>query len=389
MSSIIELCWIQKAFSQEQLDRFDGDAKNAATHGGPSGTIHNLVQPNVRGLGMVVTCSRALILTFALLGVGCSDNPPPAENLAREVPLPESLLESSDKVDTAVSIAFTEGPAVDAEGNVFFSEIRGNRILKYTPDSDWTEFRRPSRRANGLTFDSQGRLLACEGAREGGGRQVTRTDMREGRLEVLADRYRGKRLNSPNDLVVDSMGRIYFTDPRYGGQEGRELETEDVYMIETDGSLKRILTLPDIHKPNGIGISPDGKSLYVADTKPGPPVEARLMVFDLQDDGIPSNGRVLHSFGSGRGIDGMAIDKEGNIYGAAGNNNNPPENKAGVYVITPEGALVGRIPIPEDEVTNCTFGGNDLRTLYITAGKNLYRIRTKNAGHLPYPPVAD
>jgi gluconolactonase len=328
-------------------------------------------------------------LTAGLLA-GCAPTPAPdatAETAAPSIPEPAALLDAGAKLSSAVSVVFTEGPAADAEGNVYFSEISGNRILKHTPGAQWTEFRNPSRRANGLAFDAQGRLVACEGAAEGGGRQVTRTGLTNGKLEVLADKYEGKRLNSPNDLVIDSQGRIYFTDPRYGSQEGRELESEDVYRIDADGSLQRGLTKPDINTPNGIGISPDGKTLYVADTVAGPPREARVMKFDLQADGTAVNGRVHYSFGQGRGIDGMAIDSQGNIYGAAGNNNNPPENHAGIYVISPAGELAGRVAIPEDSVTNCTFGGEDLRTLYITAGKHLYQIRTKYPGHLVFPPA--
>ena len=334
---------------------------------------------------MTVVCQRAVLLVLAtVLVTACAQEAPPRNSPA--VPFPTAVLDTDAKLGTALAIVFTEGPAADAEGNVYYTEITGNRIIKYTPEGAWTEFRRPSRRANGLAFDAQGRLLACEGGAEGGGRQVTRTDMSSGEVEVLADNYEGKKFNSPNDLVVDRQGRIYFTDPRYGSQEGKELETEDVYMIGADGGLTRVLTKPDINKPNGIGISPDGKTLYVADTV-AEPREARVMAFDIAEDGTLSGGRKHYSFGSGRGIDGMTIDTEGNIYGAAGNNNNPPENHAGIYVISPRGELIGRIPIPEDAVTNCTFGGKDLRTLYVTAGKNLYEIRTKNPGNLVYPPL--
>jgi gluconolactonase len=327
----------------------------------------------------------AILVTAAIFTIACTEPPAPADE-PPTVPSPVGVLEAGAELSSALAIVFTEGPAADAEGNVYYTEITGNRIIKYTPGGDWSEFRRPSRRANGLAFDAQGRLLACEGGAEGGGRQVTRTDMSNGEVKVLADNYEGKKLNSPNDIVVSRDGRIYFTDPRYGSQDGRELDTEDVYMIDTDGSLTRVLTKPDITKPNGIGISPDGMTLYVADTV-ADPREARVMAFDLAEDGTPSKGRKHYSFGAGRGIDGMAIDTAGNIYGAAGNNNNPPENLAGVYVISPEGELIGRIPIPEDSVTNCTFGGKDLRTLYVTAGKHLYQIRTKNAGSLTYPPL--
>ena len=320
-------------------------------------------------------CLLSVVFLMALLGCGSEAT----------VPEPIALLEPDASLSTATSIAFTEGPAADGDGNVYFSEIRGDRILKYSPDGTWSEFRSPSRRANGLAFDALGRLIACEGADIGGGRQVTRTDVATGKVEVLADRFEGKRLNSPNDLTVDRQGRIYFTDPRYGNQDGRELETEDVYMIDIDGSLQRVATQPDITKPNGIGLSPDGKTLYVADTQPGPPRHARVVKFDVAENGTLANAREHYSFGEGRGIDGMAIDIEGNIYGAAGNNANPPKNHAGVYVISPAGMLLGRIAIPEDAVTNCTFGGDDRRTLFVTAGKTLFQIRMRNAGSLVHP----
>jgi gluconolactonase len=264
--------------------------------------------------------------------------------------------------------------------------------LKYTPGApNYTEFRNPSNRANGLAFDAQGRLLAAEGNSSDGGRRVTRTDMANelatGAVEVLADKFEGKRLNSPNDLVVSQDGRIYFTDPRYGSQDGREIDTEDVYRIDPDGTLTRAATAPDINKPNGIAISPDGKTLYVADTQPGPPREARVMAFAIGEDGSLSNPRKHYSFGQGRGIDGMAIDVEGNIYGAAGRMAGAPENDAGVYIIGSGGELAGFVRVPEDSVTNCNFGGPDLRTLYITAGKTLFSVRVKNQGYLVYPPA--
>ena len=325
-------------------------------------------------------------VVIALSSCGPASHDPAAEEQS-SIAFPAAVVAPGQELALAASVVFTEGPAADAEGNVYFSEITGNRILKYSPGAAWTVFREPSRRANGLAFDAAGRLVACEGAREGGGRQVTRTDLESGKVEVLVGSYEGKKLNSPNDLVVAKNGRIYFTDPRYGGQEGRELETEDVYLIDTDGSVKRVATKPEIAKPNGLGLSPDQKTLYVADTQPGPPREARVMKFDVREDGGLENPRVHYSFGSGRGIDGMTIDVEGNIYGAAGNNNNPPENHAGVYVISPQGEVVGRIPVPEDAVTNCTFGGPELKTLFITAGKQLYAIRMKNSGLLTYPPL--
>ena len=331
---------------------------------------------------------RGVSAAVLILSWACQPVPEPVPPEPTGLPAPTALLAPGAQPETAASLVFTEGPAADAEGNVYFTEITGERILKYSSaDGSISEFRKPSGRANGLAFDGEGRLVACEGANTGGNRRVTRTDMTTGEVEVLATEYEGKRLNSPNDLVIAKNGRIYFTDPRYGGQEGRELETEDVYMIDTDGSLRQVATKPDIAKPNGIALSPDQETLYVADTQPGSPSEARVMAFDVAEDGSLSNPRSIYSFGPGRGIDGMAIDVEGNLYGAAGNNQGLPENPAGVYAITPEGDLAGLIAIPEDPITNCNFGGEDLKTLYITSGKTLYRVRTKNAGFLVYPPL--
>ncbi len=330
-----------------------------------------------------------VLVSLLLFTAACSEPPPPAAEAADSQPALAALLDGDAALQTAASLVFTEGPATDAEGHVYFTEITGNRILKLAPGGGWTEFRKPSGRANGLAFDAAGRLLACEGGNEGGARRVTRTDLATGEIEVLVSEFEGKRLNSPNDLVVAQNGRIYFTDPRYGGQDERELETEDVYLIDTDGSVRRVATKPEIAKPNGIALSPDQKTLYVADTQPGPPREARVMAFDVAEDGGLSNPRVHYRFGAGRGVDGMAIDVEGVLYGAAGDNKNAEENHAGVYVISPGGELLGRIDVGEDPVTNCTFGGPGLRTLYITSGKTVYSVRTKNAGFLVYPPLGE
>lgn len=322
-------------------------------------------------------------LALLLPGWGCGEAPSAPTSQQDTL---STLVEPGARLETAASIVFTEGPAADAKGGVYFSDITGNRILRWTSDGGWTEFRKPSFRANGLAFDPEGRLLACEGNGSDGGRRVSRTDLETGRVEILADRYEGKRLNSPNDLILDRRGRIYFTDPRYGSQEGRELETEDVYRIDPDGTLTRVATRPEVYKPNGIAISPDGRTLYLADTRPEPDREARLLAFDLHEDGSLHRPRILYSFGTGRGVDGMAVEPQGNIFGAAGRGPSG-ENRAGIYVLSRQGELLGRIPIPEDTVTNCTFGGPDRKTLFVTAGKNLYRIRLRRPGHLLYPPL--
>jgi gluconolactonase len=265
--------------------------------------------------------------------------------------------------------SFTEGPAYGPGGGVYFSDI-GNRIMKFDPATGkTTEFRNPSGRANGLDFDSQGRLVACEGAGSGGNRRVSITE-KNGKVRTLADRWQGKRLNSPNDLTIDAKGRIYFTDPRYGDQEGRELTKESVYRIDPDGTLTRIIA--DVQKPNGIILAPDMKTLYLADSNPGG--NQHLLAFPLKADGNVGPKRLLHDFGKGRGIDGMCVDSHGNLYGAAGLG-----KKGGVYVFTPGGKQLAFIPVPEAP-TNCVFAGKERRMLYVTAGKSLYRIKLRIKG---------
>ncbi|GBD37025.1 Gluconolactonase [bacterium HR36] len=272
---------------------------------------------------------------------------------------------------------FTEGPAYGPDHCVYFSDI-GNRILKYDPKTGKTTvFREPSGRANGLCFDRQGRLVACEGA-NGGNRRVTITD-KDGTVRVLADKWQGKRFNSPNDLDIDSQGRIYFSDPRYVGDEPREIDKEAVYRIDPDGKVTQLIT--DVQKPNGVAISPDGKTLYVADNNSAAGGARLLLAYPLHADGSVGPRRVLYDFKNERGIDGMCLDEQGNILAAAG-----AGDKAGIYVFSPQGKILTFLRTPETP-TNCTFGGPDRKTLYITAGKSLYRIRTSVRGYAVYWPV--
>jgi sugar lactone lactonase YvrE len=283
---------------------------------------------------------------------------------------PGALLEK-----VATGFEFTEGPAADAEGNVYFSDAPANRILVLPPVGPARVWKSPSRGANGMLFDREGRLITCNSQLAPDGRSVTRYE-RDGRVTVLADNYQGRRLNSPNDLALDREGRVYFTDPRYGDLKDLEQDRQAVYRIEKDGRLTRVID--DAQTPNGILISGDGKTLYLADNSPAPGGARTLVAYDL-DKGRATRRAVLHDFRDGRGIDGMALDERGNIYATAG-----LAEKTGVYVFSPEGRLLQFIPTLET-ATNCTFGGADLRWLYITAGKSLYRIRTLNAGRLAYP----
>jgi gluconolactonase len=266
---------------------------------------------------------------------------------------------------------FTEGPAEGPDGCVYFSDI-GDRIMKFDPKTGkTTEFRKPSGRSNGLKFDAQGRLIACEGANTGGGRRISITE-KDGKVRTLADRFEGKRFNSPNDLTLDAKGRIYFSDPRYVGNEKRELDHESVYRVDPDGTVTRVTT--DVKKPNGLVFSPDGKTLYVSDHSGEPSGSRALVAYSIQDDGTLSGRKVLFDFGKERGIDGMTVTNDGMIVATAGS-----KAAGGIYFFDAAGKKLGFLPTPEDP-NNCCFAGEGKKTLYITAGKSLYRVRMTVGG---------
>jgi len=162
--------------------------------------------------------------------------------------LPAGMVDSNAKVASATVLAFTEGPAADASGNIYFSDIINSRIMKLSAEGQLTVFRDDSGRTNGNIFDQEGRLVSCEGAEmgPGGRRRMVRTDMKTGAVTVLTERYQGKRYNSPNDVAIDSRGRIYFTDPRYGDRSDMEMEIEGVYRIDNDGTVTRVLEQPAV-----------------------------------------------------------------------------------------------------------------------------------------------
>ena len=300
---------------------------------------------------------------------------------------PEKHVEAVTAVTT---VAFTEGPTADDEGNVYFTEIMNQRILRAAPNGAVTIFREPSNSANGLIIDAQGRLVACEGAAMRGNNvhgkshlaptavlkpRVTRTDLKTGKLEVLADGYEGKPFNGPNDVTFDAKGRLYFTDLNGGA----------VYRIDEDKKLTRLIRTPEIQRPNGISITPDDKTLYLVEAN-GAQNGARLIrAYDLQPDGSLQNMRVHYSFYPGRSADGLCMDTQGNLYAAAGlhqrrGTSETLDTKSGIHVINSEGKLTRFISVPEDTITNCAFGGPDWKTLYVTAGKGLYSIRNDIAG---------
>jgi gluconolactonase len=285
-------------------------------------------------------------------------------------------------VEIATQVAFTEGPAVDRDGNVYFTDIINQRIMKLSAANQLSVYRSNSNNANGLLVDPQGRLIACEGAafqRPGlqltGKARVTRTDLKTGAMEVLAESYEGKPLVGPNDVTMDGRGRLYFTDLAGGA----------VYRIDAPGKIARILAAPDVQRPNGIQVSPDDRTLYLVEANNAQGGARMIRAYDLAAGGTVSNMRVHYNFYPGRSADGMSIDSAGNLYASAGMNtlrgtSETLDTKAGVYVISPQGKLLRFIPIAEDFITNNAFGGTDMKTLYITAGKTLYKVRVDVAG---------
>ncbi len=257
-------------------------------------------------------------------------------------------------VKLADGFKFTEGPAVDAKGNVYFSDIPNIRVHRWSLDGKLTTFRENSGGANGLYFDKAGNLLACEGR----SRKLTRTSM-DGKVTVLADSYQDKKLNSPNDLWIDLRGGVYFTDPRYGSQDGLEQGGFHVYYLGPDGK-KLVRAIDDLVKPNGVIGTADGKLLYVAD-----PGDSKTYVYKIQSDGSLTGRKQIAPEGS----DGMTLDERGNLY----------LTRDGVQVYSPAGKKIASIKIPE-RPANVTFGGKDRRTLFVTARTGFYSLRMNVRG---------
>jgi gluconolactonase len=276
-------------------------------------------------------------------------------------------------------LKFSEGPAWSPQGFLLFEDTPRNRTMKLGPDDKATVFREPTGRANGLAYDARGRLVICEGNSDGG-RRVVRLE-HDGKLTVLAERHAGKKLNSPNDLTIDRRGRIYFTDPRYTHREDLEQDKEAVYRIDPDGKVTRVID--NLVRPNGLAVTADGKTLYVAENaSPGGVVQ--LWAYDLDGKGNAAGGRIIHDFKTGRGIDGLTLDSQGRVWATAGT-----KELAGIYVFEPDARratskLVSFIKMPEDP-TNCTFGGKHRDILYVTTTASLFRIKTAIKGK-PGPP---
>jgi gluconolactonase len=292
---------------------------------------------------------------------------------------------TAQELEVATAVSLLEGPTVDRDGAVFFTDIMSQRIMKFSKEGVLSIYRENSNAANGMVIDTQNRLIVAEGAasataqrygvKVAGKPRVTRTDLKTGKTEILAETYAGKPLTGPNDVTIDAKGRVYFTDMNGGA----------VYRIDAPGKVSQILAAPDIQRPNGLQISPDDKTLYVVEANGAEGGARMIRAFDLSPEGTARNMRVHYNFYPGRSADGMSVDVQGNLYASAGmhmprGTAETLDTKCGVYVISPQGKLLKFIPIPEDYITNNAFGGPDMKTLYVTAGKTLYKIRTDIAG---------
>ncbi len=303
-----------------------------------------------------------------------------------------------------ISGGLTEGPTVAPDGSIYFSDIPVGTdkglIMRHDPRTGKTEiFIDDSRKSNGLKFGSDGHLYACEGA-DHGGRSVVRWNVKTKERTVLADKFMGKRFNSPNDLCLDREGRIYFSDPKYLGDETRELEFRAVYRVDPDGKVTEVTH--DIEKPNGLALSPDQRTLYVADHNNGtdridpndktPPKRGAMKIYayPLGADGLVSGAKkTLHDFGEQAGCDGMTVDSKGNIYLTARGLKRP-----GVMVLDPSGREIAFIPtgLPNQSAesakglpSNVTFGiAEERQTLFITVDTSLYRIGLNIPGYNPW-----
>jgi gluconolactonase len=255
-----------------------------------------------------------------------------------------------DKVATGYT--FTEGPAWSPQGFLVFSDVPNNKVVQFKVGESATVLRADSNGVNGNKFDAQGRQYSCESH----SRRVTRID-KKGKVEVVAERYQGKRLNAPNDVAIRKEGDVYFTDPAFGNQQDtRELDFFGVFHITRKGELE-VVARPK-GRPNGIALAPDGKTLYVDNSD-----ERNVRAYDLDKSGTASNERVFISAIDGV-PDGICVDEKGNLYVAA--------NQIQVY--SPDGKALGMIPLQETP-SNCAFGDPDLGSLYVTARTSVYRVR--------------
>lgn len=262
-------------------------------------------------------------------------------------------------------LQFTEGPAADRQGNLYFSDIPANKIYKLDSAGMLSTFLEPSNHANGLMVNGAGKIVACE--MDG---RIVEIDPATKEIMVLAAEYNGKRFNAPNDLVIDRHGGVYFTDPHFRAPMPLPQEKVAVYYRNTDGMVTRLVD--DLRAPNGVILSPDEKRLYVV-----PTMQKEMMVYSVESPGKLGPGSVLCTLQQPEGKDntggdGLTIDLKGNLYITSG---------LGVQVFTPEGKLLGIVKFPE-QPSNCTFAGAGNKTLFVTARTSLYSVEMEIAGHV-------
>lgn len=346
-------------------------------------------------LGHVGVVFLGIVLAAA---IHAADIPNPTGEM---IVAPDAKLELLFTRTAKVEGGLTEGPAVAPDGSIYFTDIPFGQdkglIMRFDPATKQTTvFSDDSGKANGLIFEAEGFLLACEGAGYGG-RRVSRWNVKTKERTTLSDNYQGKKYNAPNDICLDGKGRVYFTDPRYIGDEPRELEYRAVYRIDKDDSVHEVTH--DVSKPNGIAISPDDKTLYLADHDNGtdnidpnapPPKQGvmKIYAFPLQANGTVGQKKTIVDFAEKKGCDGMTVDEQGHIYLTFRDSSRP-----GVMVIDPNGKEVAFIPTgpanqtakePVGLPSNVEFGiGQERYTLYVTVDKSLYRIRLKAKGFHP------
>ena len=283
-------------------------------------------------------------------------------------------------------IGLTEGPLWDGN-SVLFTNIPNSRIMRFEPGTnEFSVWREGTNGANGLMMDAEGVVNACEGD----GRRMVKYFENGETIEVCRD-FKGSRLNSPNDLAIDSQGRIWFTDPRYGEyREDMELDHESIYRLDSlaGGEWRPTRVTFDTTAPNGLLLSPDEKVLYVAQSKYGEGERRELRAYPICKDDPEEGGEVvgqyevLHNFYPHRGIDGMCLDSVGNIVATAGSGKSGPGGM--IYVFAPNGRVLETHPLPCDSPTNCTFGGDDLSDLYVTSMEgHLLRAHTDRQGLVP------
>jgi gluconolactonase len=288
------------------------------------------------------------------------------------------------------AVPLTEGPVWDGE-HLYFTHIRASRILRYDLKSNaLTEWRTGTNRTNGLAFDAEGRLFGCCS----GGRSIVSFDP-DGRTVTIADRVDGKKLNTPNDLAIDRKGRIWFTNPWNEGNidatEHQELDNRSVLRADpqSDGTYAVTRVTSDTTQPNGILVSQDQSTLYVAESGHARDINRELRAYPIREDGSLGTYSTLFTWGADakglhRGIDGMCFDRDGNIVATAG----WEVSGAGpmIYVFTPKGRVLETHPVPANRPTNCCFGGPDLTTLFVTTTQgHFFKAQTDRVGWAMYP----